>query len=156
MNTEAFAEEAQKKKQDPAGIWTQDSSSSHNQGWWWKFRGLVLFTVGTHESLWSSVTVAAQWCSLKHNGIWGWSIYGLNGWDIYDSNGWGSYGKVMYCFFWKICSINSWSSGEYPFRSSHDPGFSPFELPTPGPITWKGRTTPHLRLALSDSPALGW
>ena len=52
---------------------------------------------------------------IKHNGIWGWGIYGLNGWDIYDlngwdiydlngwgmygSNGWGSYGKVSYCFF---------------------------------------------------------
>ena len=25
----------------------------------------------------------------------------------------------------------SWSSGEYPFRSSHDQGFAPFELLTP-------------------------
>ena len=47
--------------------------------------------------------------NLKHNGVWGWSIYclngrgiyglnrwviyGLNGWGIFDLNGWGKIGK---------------------------------------------------------------
>ena len=55
----------------------------------------------------------AHWCSLKfstdtesvklkHNGIWGWGIHGLNGWGIYGSND----GKVSYCF-WEICSKNT-------------------------------------------------
>ena len=82
MNTEAFAERAQKKNPRPSWNLNPRQFYSHNQGWWWKFRGLMLFTVGTHESLWGSLTVVAHWCSLKHNGIWGWS----------------SYGKVMYCF----------------------------------------------------------
>ena len=37
-----------------------------------------------------------QSVKLKHNGMWGSGIYGLNGW--------GSYDKLSYCFFWKICS----------------------------------------------------
>ena len=45
------------------------------------------------------------------------------------SNGWGSYGKVSYCFLEDMLK-NHWSSGEYPFWSSHDDGFcsGPFEL----------------------------
>ena len=76
----------------------------------------------------------------------GWGIYGLNGWGIYDLdgmgllwlkwvghlwlkrvgiyglNGWGSYGKVRYCFLGDMLKKH-WSSGEYPFQSSHDHGF---------------------------------
>ena len=43
----------------------------------------------------------------------------FNGWDTYGLNGWGSYDKVSCCFIWEKC----WSSGEYPFRSSHDHRF---------------------------------
>ena len=68
-------------------------------------------------------------------GLNGWDIYGLNGWDIYGLNGWGIYGlngwgKVSYCFFWWECAQKCWSSGEYPFQSSHmTTGFGLFELP---------------------------
>ena len=55
-------------------------------------------------------------------GGWEWDIYdclvmGLGG--IYGLNGWGSYGKVS-CCFWGEYAQKCWSSGEYPFRSSHD------------------------------------
>ena len=54
---------------------------------------------------------------MGHLGLNGWGIYGLKGWGIYDLNGWGSYGKVaVFCMLKK-----HWSSGEYPFRSSHRP-----------------------------------
>ena len=62
--------------------------------------------------------------------------------------------KWCIVFFWKICSKNPWSSGEYPFRSSHDPGFQSLWTPNPWPTTWKGRTTPHLRLALVKAQLL--
>ena len=39
------------------------------------------------------------------------------------------YGKVSYCF-WEICSKKHWSSGEYPFRSSHDHGVRSLSTPT--------------------------
>ena len=34
-----------------------------------------------------------QSVKLKHNGIWGWGIYGLDGWDIYGLNGWAVMAK---------------------------------------------------------------
>ena len=46
----------------------------------------------------------------------------LNEWGIMISLKCSSFGKVSYCCFWsrlKTC----WSSGEYPFWSSHDHRF---------------------------------
>ena len=45
------------------------------------------------------------------------------GWGTYGLNGWGSNDKVSCCFVWKYAQKNCWSSGEYPFRSSHDHRF---------------------------------
>ena len=84
---------------------------------------------------------------LKHNGIWGWGIYGLdgmghlcrlNGWGIYGLNGWGSYGKVSYCFFGEICSKITGLQGSTLSGPRMTTGFGPFELPTRG-LLQKGR-----------------
>ena len=80
---------------------------------------------------------------VKHDGIRGWGVYGLNGW--------GSYGKVS-CCFWEIYSKEPWSSGEYPFWSSHDHGFGPFELPTRG-LLQKGRDHSPPKFCFVRSPA---
>ena len=50
--------------------------------------------IGVH---YVKISTHTQGVTLKHNGIWGWGIYGLDGWGIYDLNGWDSYGKVS-CF----------------------------------------------------------
>ena len=57
---------------------------------------------------------------LKHNGIWGWSIYGSNGWD--------NYGKVSYRF-WEICSKITDLQGSTLSGHHMTTGFSPCELP---------------------------
>ena len=49
----------------------------------------------------------------------------LNVWSINSLNGWSSYGKVNSCFVWKKC----WSSGEYPFRLSHNHRFWSLWIP---------------------------
>ena len=46
----------------------------------------------------------------------------FNRWGTYGLNGWSSYDKVSFCFIWKYAQ-KCWSSGEYPFRSSHDHRF---------------------------------
>ena len=48
-------------------------------------------------------------CKLKHNGIWGLGVYGLNGWGI-GSNEWCSYGKVSCCSFLGDTLKKHWSS----------------------------------------------
>ena len=65
----------------------------------------------------------------------------INWWGIYDSNGWGSYGSKVSNYFLEDMQ---WSSGEYPFRSSHDHGFGPFELPTYS-LLQKGLIIVHTR-----------
>ena len=86
-----------------------------------------------------------QSVKLKHNGIWGWGIYGLDGWGIYGLDGWGIYDLNG----WGIYDSNGWSSkllflGDVlkkltlvfrgvPYSSPHmTKGFGPFELPTHG------------------------
>ena len=72
---------------------------------------------------------------LKHNGIWGWGIYGLNGWGIYGiygSNGWDSYGKVSYCFLGDMLKKTTGLQGSTLSGHRMTTGFSPFELPTRG------------------------
>ena len=67
---------------------------------------------------------------LKHNGIWGWGIYGLNGWGIYGLNGWGSYGKASYRFLWDMLKNNTGLQGSTLSGHRMIMGFGPFELPT--------------------------
>ena len=108
----------------------------------------------SHRSSPSKKFCAPMKCEVRHNGAYGngggafvacngWGIYGLmgggfmvNGWSIYDLMGGAFMAQmgwaiviVSCCFVWKYAQ-KCWSSGEYPFRSSHDHGFSPFELPT--------------------------
>ena len=65
---------------------------------------------------------------------WMGHFYGLNGWGIYGLNGWGIYDKWvghlwlkwigwLVTVFGRYAQNEYWSSGEYPFRSSHDHGF---------------------------------
>ena len=47
----------------------------------------------------------------------------VNGWGTYGLNGMGQLLQSRLLLRLEICSKNCWSSGEYPFRSSHDHRF---------------------------------
>ena len=71
-----------------------------------------------------SIFMHTQSVKLKHSGIWGWGIHGLDGWGIYGIHG----GNIV---DGRLLGVgHSWSS--------HDHGFGPFEPPTRG-LLQKGR-----------------
>ena len=114
----------------------------------------VVCQLGEHQHHRCSLCEHLHTCvvKLKHNGIWGWGIYGFNGWDIYDSNGWNSYGKVCFCFFGRYAQkildfrgvpfpVITWPWVSVPLNSQSMAYYR------------KGGTTPRLRLALSEEPS---
>ena len=77
---------------------------------------------------------------LKHKGRWGWGIYGLNGWGIlwlkwvghlwlkWVGHLWLKWMGQLVTVFGRYAQNEYWSSGEYPFRSSHDHGFQSIDM----------------------------
>ena len=82
---------------------------------------------------------------LKHNGRWGWGIYGLNGWSIYDLSGWGIYdlngwgiydlymsgafmAQMLVITFREICSKSTGRQESTFFDPRMTTGFGPFGL----------------------------
>ena len=67
-------------------------------------------------------------CEVKHNRDMGMGHLWYNGWGIYDLSMWlwqwvGQLWQSKLLFCLEIYSKKCWSSGEYPFRSSHDHRF---------------------------------
>ena len=105
---------------------------------------VVVCRAGEHQHRWHidvhyvKISTHTQGVKLKHNGIWGWGIYGLDGWGSYGLDGWGSYGsngrgsygsngrgsygKMSYCIFWGYGQKTLVFRG-VPFQSLHDHRF---------------------------------
>ena len=81
--------------------------------------------LGHHCSLCENFTHTKN-LKLKHNGIWGWAIYGLIGWGFMSQIG----GAVI--VFWELCSKQTGLQGSTLSSHHMTSGFGPFELPIRG------------------------